>query len=148
MVHPPGIGMMIYLMIGMIYAWSVLSSPIAQEFPAWSKAELSTTFTIVMIMFCAGCMASGYLAGKVSARVCVWMGAALFVAGFFGAANMQTLLSLYLSFGVLCGFACGFSYTAILGTLGKWFPDKQGTFSGVLMMRISLIFASIRVESG
>lgn len=41
---------------------------------------------------------------------------------------------LYVGFGVVCGLASGFSYNAVLGTVGAWFPDKQGLVSGILLM--------------
>ena len=69
------IGVIVLLFDGMVYAWSVLSMPIAQEYPDWTKAQLSLTFTIVMILFCIGCMAGGMLAPKTSCgsrRRCFW----------------------------------------------------------------------------
>ncbi len=128
------IGVIVLLFDGMVYAWSVLSMPIAQEYPDWTKAQLSLTFTIVMILFCIGCMAGGMLAPKTSARTCLWISAALFLGGFVIAANMHSLAMLYLGFGVICGFASGLAYNAVLGTVGKWFPDQQGLISGVLLM--------------
>jgi len=41
---------------------------------------------------------------------------------------------LYLSFGVLCGLASGFSYNAVMSSISRWFPDKQGLISGILLM--------------
>ena len=49
-------GVVILLFAGLVYAWSVLSGPIAAEFAQWTKAQLSLTFTLVMICFCIGCM--------------------------------------------------------------------------------------------
>ena len=126
------------LFAGMVYAWSVLSGPIAQEFPQWSKAQLSMAFTIVMIMFCLGSIVGGFLAEKVKARVYIWVSAFLFLAGFFFASRISTLSGLYISFGIICGFASGLAYNAVLGTVGKWFPDKQGFISGVLLMGFGL----------
>lgn len=128
------IGVAVLLFSGMVYAWSVLSSPIAQEFPQWTKAQLSLTFTIVMMFFCVGCMVGGFIAKKVEAKIYIWISAVLFLAGFFISSKTQGLTGLYLGFGVLCGFASGFSYSAVLGTVGKWFPDKQGLISGILLM--------------
>ncbi len=128
------VGVAVLLFAGMVYAWSVLSGPIGQEFAGWSKAQLSMTFTIVMILFCIGCMAGGFLAAKVSAKVYVWVSAAMFLAGFFLSSRIQTLAGLYVSFGVVCGLASGLAYSAVMGTVGKWFPDKQGLISGVLLM--------------
>lgn len=128
------IGVVILLFSGMVYAWSVFSGPIAAEFSEWSKAQLSLTFTIVMMAFCVGCMAGGFLASKITARVNIWISAVLFFAGFYIASKTRGLLGLYAGFGVLCGFASGFSYSAVLNTVGKWFPDRQGLISGILLM--------------
>ncbi len=128
------IGVIVLFFAGMVYAWSILSSPIAREFPDWSMAGLSLTFTIVMILFCIGCMAGGFLSKKLSQKYYLWISAVLFLAGFIISANAYTFLTLYLGFGVICGFASGFSYNAVMGTVGKWFPDKQGLISGILLM--------------
>lgn len=69
------IGVLVLLFAGMVYAWSVLSAPIADEFTSWNKAQLSLTFTIVMIMFCIGCTVGGFLIKKISAKVFVWAAA-------------------------------------------------------------------------
>lgn len=132
------VGVVILLLAGMVYAWSVLSSPMAQEFPEWSKAQLSLTFTIVMTMFCIGCTVAGFLAGKVSTKVYVWVAAVMFLAGFWITSRMESLAALYIGFGIICGFASGLSYNAVMSTVGKWFPDKQGLISGVLLMGFGL----------
>lgn len=79
-------------------------------------------------------MWAGFLAGKVSQKVYLWVSAALFLVGFLLSANIRSLAMLYIGFGVICGFASGFSYNAVLATVGKWFPDKQGLISGILLM--------------
>lgn len=131
-------GVILLLVAGLVYAWSVLSSPIAAEFPLWSKAQLSLTFTITMTMFCVGCLVGGFLSKKLSPRVYAWSSAVLFLVGFWLAGRISTPMGLYLSFGVLCGFASGFVYNAVMGSVGLWFPDKQGLISGLLLMGFGL----------
>ena len=137
------LGVAILFFAGVVYAWSVMSGPIALEFSEaagksgsgiWSTAEISLAFTIVMIFFCVGCLVGGFLAAKVSARTYVYISAALFLIGFFFASGIQTKIMLYISYGVICGFASGMAYSAVMGTVGKWFPDRQGMISGVLLM--------------
>ena len=128
------VGVIVLLFAGLVYAWSVLSTPIAAEFTGWTKAQLSLTFTLVMILFCIGSLLCGLLAGKLSAKNAVRLGAALFLAGFYIASRCQTPLTLYLGFGVLCGLGSGLSYNAVMSTMVKWFPDKPGLISGVLLM--------------
>lgn len=132
------VGVAVLLCAGMVYAWSVLSGPIAKEFPQWTTAQLSMTFTLVMILFCIGGLAGGALAGKVSPKIYLWVAGALFLAGFFMSSRVQSLMGLYISFGVVCGFASGIAYNAVLATVGKWFPDKPGLISGILLMGFGL----------
>ena len=77
------VGVIVLLFAGLVYAWSVLSTPIAAEFTGWTKAQLSLTFTLVMILFCIGSLLCGLLAGKLSAKNAVRLGAVLFLAGFY-----------------------------------------------------------------
>lgn len=127
-------GVAVLLFGGLVYAWSVLADPIAADFPDWTKAQLSLTFTLVMIFFCLGGLIGGLLSGKIKPQVLVLASAILFAIGFFLASRSETLLMLYLSFGVLCGLASGFSYNAVMSSISRWFPDKQGLISGILLM--------------
>ena len=79
-------------------------------------------------------MAGGFLSGKVSAKIYVWAAAAMFLGGFMLSARITSLMELYIGFGVICGFASGLAYNAVMGTISRWFPDKQGLISGVLLM--------------
>lgn len=117
------VGCVVLLFSGLVYAWSVLSGPIAAEFPHWSTAQLSLTFTIVMSFFCLGGLTCGALSARISPRIFLWISALLFLVGFLLTASMRSLPMLYVGFGVVCGLASGFSYNAVLGTVGAWFPD-------------------------
>lgn len=128
------IGVLVLFCAGIIYAWSVLSAPIAAEFPSWTKAQLSLTFTITMIMFCMGCMVGGFLSAKVSPKIYVLTAAVLFLVGFQITAGVQSVVMLYIGFGIISGFGSGLVYNAVMGTITKWFPDKQGLISGILLM--------------
>ncbi|MEG1408916.1 MAG: MFS transporter [Terrisporobacter sp.] len=128
------VGTIVLLFAGLIYAWSVLASPIAEEFTSWSNAQLSLTFTIGMTMFCLGGLVGGLCANKINVKINVWVSATLFLIGFYLASKTTTLLGLYIGFGVLGGFASGLAYNAVMSTMCKWFPDKQGLVSGILLM--------------
>lgn len=128
------VGVVVLLFAGLVYAWSVLSTPIAAEFPAWTKAQLSLTFTLVMIFFCIGSLLCGLLVGKLSPKVTVWGSAVLFLAGFLLASRAQNPGMLYVSFGLMCGLGSGLSYNAVMSTMVRRFPDKPGLISGILLM--------------
>lgn len=132
------VGVVVLLLAGLIYAWSVLVQPIAAEFAGASQGALSLTFTICMISFCLGGFVGGLASSRIDVRVNVWASAALFLAGFALAARAESLGMLYLGYGVLAGFGSGLAYNAVMSTMSRWFPDKQGLISGVLLMGFGL----------
>ncbi len=127
-------GVLILLFAGLIYAWSVLSSPFAAEYPNWSKGSLSLTFTLAMSFFCIGGLVAGLLAGKVKEWMICGASAVLFLVGFIIVSSMTNITQLYLGFGVLAGLGAGFAYNTVMGSVTKWFPDKKGLISGILLM--------------
>ena len=63
------IGVIVLLLAGLIYAWSVLVIPIANEFTNWSHTSLSLTFTICMTLFCIGGLIGGILQKKIDVKI-------------------------------------------------------------------------------
>jgi OFA family oxalate/formate antiporter-like MFS transporter len=62
-------------------------------------------------------------------------GCALFVCiGFIMASRCNTLAGMYISYGGFVGFGVGMGYNAVISTILRWFPDRQGLISGLLMM--------------
>ena len=128
------VGIITLLFVGLIYAWTVLQAPISIQHPEWSKSAVSLTFTIVMICFCLGGFAGGMMAKRFKARTLMWISAVFLLAGFLLTSRSDSLGLLYVGFGILSGFGSGLAYNAVLSTVGKWFPDKQGLISGLLLM--------------
>lgn len=131
-------GVLILLFSGVVYAWSVISTPIAKEFTQWTSAQLSLTFTLCMVFFCLGGFLSGLTAGKVKVKPKLYLSALLFVIGFFIASKAQSLPTLYIGYGIICGLASGLVYNTVLSVISRWFPDKQGFISGFLLMGFGL----------
>ena len=122
------------LFAGVIYAWSILKAPLAEEF-GWESSALSLNFTLTMCFFCIGGMVGSVLTKRAGLRVSCIIGAVLSAAGFLTASRMQgQILSLYVSYGVMAGLGIGIAYNCIISAGNGWFPDKKGLCSGVLMM--------------
>lgn len=150
------IGVIILLFAGLVYAWSVMSKSIAASRPEWNAAQLSLTFTLVMIFFCVGCLGAGFFAGKIKQKLYIILAGILMFGGFFAASfTTESILMLYFGFGVLCGLGAGVAYNAVMSTVSAWFPDKQGFISGVLLMGFGLssflvgkIYAAVTPSDG
>lgn len=133
------IGVIVLLCAGLVYAWSVMSKPIGANNPDWTAAQLSLTFTLVMALFCIGCLIAGFLSKKVSPKIYLIISGILFIIGFMIASlTGDSPAMLYLGFGIFCGLGSGFAYNAIMSTMSQWFPDKQGMISGIMLMGFGL----------
>ena len=129
------VGFVIMLLSGFVYAWSVMAKPIGVSRPAWSAAQLSLTFTLVMVFFCIGGLVAGFIGKKLSTKVYILVGSILFFLGFFVTSMTgESILLLYVGFGLIAGFAAGIIYNAVMSALSAWFSDKQGLISGLMMM--------------
>lgn len=131
------VGVLVLLVAGLVYAWSVMGGVINRELNI-AQGPLSATFTIVMAFFCVGCLIAGILAKKVKPMFYVMLAAVLFLVGFLVAATTTNVVLLYVGFGILGGLGSGFAYNAVMSTISSWFPDKQGLISGVLLMGFGL----------
>ena len=132
------------LFLGLIYAWSIFRTPLGESFPDWSISQMSLTFTISMIFFCLGGFAGGLMSKKFSVRVRFLISAVMLFIGFFAVSTLKpenpgmSLTMLYIFYGVFGGGGVGFAYNTVIGTLNKWFPDKVGLASGIMLMGFGL----------
>jgi OFA family oxalate/formate antiporter-like MFS transporter len=133
-----GVAMLLFL--GLLYGWSIFRPPLTEVYPSWTAPQLSMTFTLSMIFFCLGGFFSGKIGAKISSRFLMLISGTFLLAGFFGASRMKpdnpelSLAMLYISYGGLCGFGVGIGYNAVIASVTRWFPDRPGMASGLLMM--------------
>ena len=126
-------GVLIMLVAGTVYTWTIISRSISATFPEWSAQTLSMTFTITMMGYAAGGMVSGVLLKKTGPKVILALGAVLFSGGMMLSSFAQTPGLLYIGFGAMCGLATGLCYNSTVSTVSAWFPDMQGVASGTLL---------------
>ena len=149
------VGVIILLMAGLIYSWTVMSKTIGAS-RDWSASQLSLTFTIVMAFFCLGSLLGGIFSKKIKPRIYILASGVFFFFGFLIASfTGDSPALLYIGFGVLCGLGAGFAYNGVMGSISPWFPDKQGLISGVLLMGfgfssfiIGKVFAAVAPSDG
>ena len=118
---------------GLIYAWSLFIEPLESNF-GWQRSETSLIFTISCVTVCIGMVLSGVLETKFSHRFILLVAAIMVLVGFVASAFCQTLLEIFVFYGVLVGTGVGIGFNCAINTSLKWFPDKQGIASGALLM--------------
>ncbi|MBR5518415.1 MAG: MFS transporter [Clostridia bacterium] len=129
------VGVVAMLFAGILYAWSILKSPLASEF-SWGTSQLALAFTLAMTFFCIGGLVGARISTKAGHTVALVAAGILSALGFVFTALLQdvSVVVLYITYGVLAGLGIGISYNVVISTVSAWFPDKKGLCSGCLMM--------------
>lgn len=128
-------GVTAMLFAGVLYAWSILKSPLSAEF-GWTPSELALNFTIAMTFFCIGGLLGAQLSKRLGHSIALGVSGVLSAAGFILTAviNSNFVGVIYITYGVLAGLGIGIAYNVVIATVSAWFPDKKGLCSGFLMM--------------
>ena len=124
------IGLILLLMLGLIYAWSVFRGPLMEDVGEGVK----NTFTITMIMFCIGGLVGGIINGKTSPKITMILCLIFVFIGVLGTSMAGSVGMVLVMYGIFYGLGVGFGYNTVISTVVKWFPDKTGLASGILLM--------------
>ena len=129
------VGIIAMLFAGILYAWSILKSPLAMEYK-WGASELALNFTLAMSFFCVGGLLGAQISKNVGHRIALMCSGILSAVGFILTAYLSgtSVFLLYVTYGVLAGLGIGIAYNVVIATVSAWFPDKKGLCSGCLMM--------------
>lgn len=125
----------VFLFIGVIYAWSIMKTPLAEEF-GYSDSTLASAYTASIIFFCLGSIASGFLSKKIKANYQLIVAGILVLGGFALLSGMgqADVFKLNFFYGVLVSTGIGIAYNMLIAEVTAWFPDMRGLCSGVLML--------------
>lgn len=123
------------LFAGIIYAWSILKVPFAEDF-GWQAQELSLNFTLTMCAFCLGGLLGSFLSRRIGVKLAgvasaIFSGSGMALTGCLNGSNVTML---YLTYALMAGLGIGVAYNVIISTVSAWFPDKKGLCTGCLMM--------------
>ena len=123
------------LFAGIIYAWSILKVPFAEDF-GWKAEQLSLNFTFTMCGFCLGGLLGSFLSRKIGVKPSVIISSIMAGGGMAltGLLNGGNVWLLYITYALLAGLGIGIAYNVIISTVSAWFPDKKGFCTGCLMM--------------
>jgi len=128
------LGMICLLFIGLIYGYSMFVLPMREDF---GLDDIGPVFYIMMVAFCIGTLSCSFMLKRFAPRIMMIVAAILFAIAFCttGLLGERVGVSvLYVSYAVLGGLASGAGYTAVVGTIVPWFPDRTGLASGLLLL--------------
>jgi len=133
-------GMIMQLSIGSIYAYSKWIEPLSVSLH-WDAHDTKTGFSLAICFLGLTAAFMGKFAQKVGPTKAGLLATLFLTLGLLGSAlavNMGNIYLFYLTFGVLQGIGLGFGYVVPVYTVVKWFPDKPGLASGIIIMSFAL----------
>jgi MFS family permease len=129
-------GTIVMVCLGTVYSWSIFTRPLIATHH-WTNTETTWIFALAIFAIGIGAVVGGRWQDRVGPRVVTTTGVLLWglgnlLAGLgidaFGAPWM------YIAYGVIGGFGNGMAYITPVATVTKWFPDKRGLASGMVVM--------------
>ncbi|MDD2688102.1 MAG: MFS transporter, partial [Bacteroidales bacterium] len=133
-------GTLLQLVLGTVYAWSFFQKPIISGY-GWSNVQTMWIFSLAILFLGLSAAVGGMMLPKYGPRKLASLGALLYGAGYLISAYAMHISSLslfYIGFGVIGGIGLGLGYVTPVATASKWFPDKKGLITGMVVMGFGL----------
>ena len=115
---------------GGVYAWSAFSGDLAAQM-GWDYSSVTAAYSVMLMSIAIMGLVGGAMLQRFGAKKLLMVAGAMWGLGWLLTGFAQSLLMLYLSFGILAGCASGLGYTPGVVTAVSWFPDKKGFASGM-----------------
>jgi MFS transporter, OFA family, oxalate/formate antiporter len=137
-------GTVLMLCLGTVYAWSFFQGLLVREFKdalGWSNTQVAWIFSLAIFFLGVTAAWGGSQLSRRNPRLLSMIGALLFAAGYAVAAfafRTRSLPLLYAGYGVIGGIGLGLAYVTPVATVSKWFPDRKGLATGMVVMGFGL----------
>ena len=133
-------GTLLQVVLGTVYAWSFFQKPIIAEY-GWTNVQTMWIFSMSILFLGLAAAAGGMILPRYGPRKLSSFGALLYGGGYLISAYAMLIRSLplfYIGFGVVGGIGLGLGYVTPVATVSKWFPDKKGFITGMVVMGFGL----------
>lgn len=129
-------GTLLQLCLGTVYAWSFFQSLLVKSY-RWSYTDTAWAFSLVILSLGISAAWAGVNLPKIGPRRLAMTGGLLFSLSYLlggWALHLGSIPLFYLGYSVVGGIGIGFGYVTPVSTVAKWFPDKRGLMTGVVVM--------------
>ena len=129
-------GTLLQLCLGTVYAWSYFQSLLVKSY-RWSYTDTAWAFSILIFTLGISAAWAGVNLPKHGPRKLATIGGLLFSLSFLLgglALHLKSIPLFYLGYSVIGGIGIGLGYVTPVSTVAKWFPDKKGLITGVVVM--------------
>jgi len=133
-------GCLLQVTLGTIYAWSYFQKPL-MAYAGWNNQQVAWILSLAICFLGLSAAVGGLLLPTIGPRKLAVAGVLLYASGWLTgglALQMKSLLLLYFGMGIIGGIGLGLGYVTPVATAAKWFPDKKGLVTGMVVMGFGL----------
>jgi MFS family permease len=127
----------ICLAMGALFSLAVFFKPI-EETMKWSRSGISGIALVNWLAMGLGSFVWGALSDRFGSRLIATLGGLLLGLGLILSSQVTALWQLYVTFGVMVGFAAGAFYAPLSATATRWFTANRGLAVGIVSGGIGL----------
>ena len=140
--------------LGCVYTYGVIFSELENEF-GWSRAAISGAASLFFLLYGSFGIVVGSATDRFGPRIVLTICGILFSVGFLLLYQMESILELYLYYGLMCGVGMAAHDVSVLSTIARWFVKKRGLVTGIVksgagigQMIVPLVAAPLIVNFG
>ena len=126
--------------LGTVYSWSLFTQPLIASF-GWTNTTTTWAFALAVFFLGVGAIVGGRWQDRAGPRPVIVTGALLWglgnVLAGLGTARLGAWW-IYVTYGLIGGIGLGLGYITPVAAVTKWFPDKRGLASGMVVMGFGL----------
>jgi MFS family permease len=122
---------------GSAYTFSAFVEPLQRDFGA-SRGSVSLVFSLAGFLYFGLGIVSGPLADRFGSRPFAVAGMILTGFGLAAASAAESLLQVYLAYGLGVGLGVGCAYVPAIGAVQRWFVRRRGFASGLAVSGIGV----------
>ena len=133
-------GTLLQVCLGTVYAWSYFQKPMVEALGC-RQSTAAWAFSLAICFLGLAAAWGGRQLPRLGPRRLAVIGGVLYGLGYLVAAPAilyRNLPLLYIGFGVIGGIGLGLGYVTPVATVAKWFPDKKGLATGLVVMGFGL----------
>lgn len=127
------LGIIIMISFGTVYSWSIFRIPVEKAFNVGST-QSGLPYMTSLAFYALFMMITGRFLERYSPRAIVLTGAILLSLGWILSSFTTNIYALTITYGVIGGAGVGIAYGVPMAIVAKWFPDKKGFASGVVLL--------------
>lgn len=131
------VGIIIMMCLGTVYSWSVFRLPVERYFSI-GTAESGYPYMFSLAFYSLFVLLTGKYIDKYSPTKIISFGGILVGLGWILSAFAPNIYVLTVSYGMLIGAGVGIVYGVPMNVIAKWFPDKKGLATGLVLVGFGL----------